>query len=408
MSNKRNLIIIGAGIEQIEAYIQAKKLGLTVIGTDINPNAPAFQYSDYQIIASTRDVKSTVDSVIKFNESININGVMTVANDVPLTVASVAESLNLPSITIKLAEICSNKHTMKRCLMEKNITTPSYEIIHSKDDLEDLLSHWGYPIIIKPVDGRGSRGVIFIRDEDDLNYYDHSVSTSKKDYLLAEKFIEGIQLSTESIIYKGSCHTAAISHRNYDQIENLKPFIIENGGVIPAKLTDNEEISVHKIIEETAKAIGLENGTIKCDIVMSEDGPSIIEFALRLSGGYFATDQIPKSRGVNLIKQTIKLSLGEDLVEKELKPKNICSIGIRYFFPEPGRIVSIEGYDELDELDWISNKQLYLKVGDIVPFPENHTIRTGFIHAIGETYDEAETRAIKASKSVHIRTKPLE
>jgi formate-dependent phosphoribosylglycinamide formyltransferase (GAR transformylase) len=72
VSNKRNLIIIGAGIEQIEAYIQAKKLGLTVIGTDINPNAPAFQYSDYQIIASTRDVKSTVDSIIKFNESINI------------------------------------------------------------------------------------------------------------------------------------------------------------------------------------------------------------------------------------------------------------------------------------------------------------------------------------------------
>ena len=408
MSNKKNLLIIGAGIEQIEAYTQAKKLGLTVIGTDANPDAPAFKYCDYRIIASTRNVKETVDAVIKFNKSIIINGVMTVANDVPLTVASVAEHLNLPSIPIKLAKICSNKYRMKKYLVKRNVATPSYEIVFSKDDLENLLSRWGYPLIIKPVDGRGSRGVVLIRDKDDLKYYEHSKSMSTEDYLLAEKFIEGIQLSTESIIYNGNCYTAAISHRNYDQIEKLKPFIIENGGVIPAKLTDYEEISVYKIIEETAKVIGLENGTIKCDIVMSEDGPSIIEFALRLSGGYLSTDQIPRSRGVNLVKQTIKLSLGEDLDEKELKPKNICSIGIRYFFPEPGRIISIDGFNELDKLDWIVKKQLNLKVDDIISFTKDHTTRAGFVYAIGETYEEAEARAIKASRSVHIRTKPLE
>ena len=63
MSERKNLLIIGAGKEQIEAYIQAKKLGLNVIGSDINPNAPGFKYSDHQIIASTRDVKETIDAV---------------------------------------------------------------------------------------------------------------------------------------------------------------------------------------------------------------------------------------------------------------------------------------------------------------------------------------------------------
>ncbi len=406
MSERKNLLIIGAGKEQIEAYIQAKKLGLNVIGSDINPNAPGFKYSDHQIIASTRDVKETMDAVSSFNKKFTINGVMTVANDVAFTVASVAKILNLPSIPIKLAEICSNKLLLKKYLVKKNIATPNYEKIYSKNDLKDLLFRWGYPIIIKPVDGRGARGVILIRDENDLYYYDHSKSTTNQDYLLAEKFTKGIQLSTESIIFNQKIFTAAISERNYDQIDNLRPFIIENGGVIPARLNQTENVSVHKIIEDTVRAIGLKNGTIKCDIVLSEKGPSIIEFALRLSGGYLATDQIPRSRGINIVKQVIKLSLGEDLDEKELKPKDICSIGIRFFFPKPGKIISIDGFDELDKSNWIIKKQLNLKVGDIVPAQENHTTRAGFVYAIGETKEDAETRAIKASKSVYIKTKP--
>ncbi len=405
MKDKKNLLIIGAGSEQIEAYIQAKNLGHNVIGTDVNPNAPAFKYSDNQIIVSTRDIKGTVEAVSKFNESVMINGVMTVANDVALTVACVAEKLKLPSIPVKLAEICSNKFKMKKYLTEKNIITPIYEKIYSKDKLEKLLNKWGYPIIIKPVDGRGARGVVFIRDKEDLKYYDHSVASSKKKYLLAEKFIDGIQLSTESIIYNQKVYTVAISHRNYDQIDNLKPFIIENGGVIPAKLSKNEEISVLKMIEEIVKAIGLKNGTIKCDIVIGENGPNLIEFALRLSGGYLATDQIPRSSGVNLIKQVIKLSLGEALDEKELKPKKICSIGIRFFFPNPGKIISVDGFNELDKFGWIIKKKLNFKVGDHVPFPENHASRVGFVYAIGDNYEEAESRALKASKSVKIVTK---
>ena len=73
------------------------------------------------------------------------------------------------------------------------------------------------------------------------------------------------------------------------------------------------------------------------DIVMSEDGPLIIEIALRPSGGYFSTEQIPRSRGINLVRQVIKLAIGDTLQKDEIIPKNICSIGIRYF-PEPGKI----------------------------------------------------------------------
>ena len=147
--------------------------------------------------------------------------------------------------------------------------------------------------------------------------------SSEKDYLLVEKYISGKQFSSESLIYDGICYTSAISERNYDQLDNLRPFVIENGGVIPANISKNDEDSINNTLEDLASKIGLKNGTIKGDIVMSEDGPLIIEVALRLSGGYFSTEQIPRSRGINLVRQVIKLAIGDTLQKDEIIPKNI-------------------------------------------------------------------------------------
>ena len=86
----RSLLIIGAGIEQVYAYKLGKKMGFKVIGTDENPNAPAFQYADYKLTVSTRKHLDTLNAVKKFKHYSSIKGVMTLANDVPYTVAYVA------------------------------------------------------------------------------------------------------------------------------------------------------------------------------------------------------------------------------------------------------------------------------------------------------------------------------
>ena len=110
---KKTLLIIGAGREQIPAYQIAKKMGLTVIGTDRNPNAPAFDFADQKLICSTRDANHTLETVLEFSKKKSINGVMTIANDVPFTVALVANTLSLPGISLQSARYASNKILMK-------------------------------------------------------------------------------------------------------------------------------------------------------------------------------------------------------------------------------------------------------------------------------------------------------
>ena len=174
--------------------------------------------------------------------------------------------------------------------------------------------------------------------------------------------------------------------------------------MLPADIGKGTAKAIEEVVAAAAGAMGISNGTVKGDIVMSSGGPLVIELAARLSGGYLCTDQIPIARGVDLVAQTIKLCLGNELDIEELKPRDICKIGIRYFFPEPGRIERISGFDELTKLGWVSKKMLFMGVGDVVESPSNHTKRVGFVHTTGKTFKEATQRAVEAAAMVKIET----
>lgn len=406
--NKKTLLIIGGGIEQVRAYELAREMGLVVVGTDLDPSAPALELADHKIIASTRDEQETLREVVKFNANHRIDGVMTLANDVPLTVATVAVELGLKGIPVRSARLASDKLLMKEVFVGDGVPVPDFCEILNVKDIDECVARWGYPIVVKPNDGRGSRGVLRLTAGVDHSWaFTHAKENSDSGRVIAEKFIDGPQYSTESMVYKGVCYTASVSERNYELLDAYAPNIIENGGVLPADIDVLTKDAIEDVVARAASAMGITDGTVKGDIVLSPAGPLVIELAARLSGGYLCTDQIPLARGVDLVRQTIKLCLGEELELEDLKPRDICKMGIRYFFPKPGRIVSVSGFDELSRFDWISKKMMFLGVGDVVEPPSNHTKRAGFVHTTGATFEEAASRAVEAVAMVKIETVPL-
>jgi len=407
--SKKLLLIIGGGIEQIKAYELAREMGYTVVGSDQNLKAPALKLADYRIRASTRNVVETLGAVKVFErETHKISGVMTLANDVPLTVATVAKELNLSGIPIQSAKIASDKILMKNCLKKSGVSLPPYKEIFSVADLKRMVKSWGYPLVIKPSDSRGSRGVLRITSKIDPEWaFDYALANSSNKRVLVEKFIKGIQLSAESFIYKGTCYTAACSQRNYEYLLRLSPFIIENGGVLPANLSKNALTKIDEILQKCASSLGIKNGTIKGDLILTKKGPVVIEIATRLSGGFLCTDQIPKATGVDLVRQTIKLAMGEKIELSDLKPQNLCSIGVRYLFPDPGKVTNIKGFKELGTYSWILKKLLYIRKGSIIRPYTDHTRRAGLVMAIGQNRKQAQDRVRKAVESINISTAPL-
>ncbi len=387
-------MIIGAGREQIPAYQLAKKMGLFVIGTDRNPDAPAFSFADKKLICSTRDANHTLETVLEYSKNNEIDAVMTIANDVPYTVALVADSLNLPSIPIQSARFASNKILMKDCFKKKNIATPKSDILGNKKDFLDLVSKKKFPLILKPSDGRGSRGVLYLDESVDLDWawnFVFDVSSNKE--LMLEEYIIGDQLSVEGIFVNKKYHVISYSDRNYDNLQETKPFIVEDGGIIPSKYKDEKLLQkISLLIENASKSLGIDFGSVKADIVLSNNEPMIIELAARLSGNYLATHHIPWSYGINIVELVIKTALGEKISESDLIPTRKKYHGVRYFFPDPGFITDIEGLGDVNSLDYVKILEIFHDVGSTQPIIRGHVDRAGHIICEADTYSDALTR----------------
>ena len=393
----KKIVLIGAGREQVQAYRQAKEMGLHVVGTDMDPEAPAFSEADDVLICSTRDVEETLASIKAYAASHPVHGVMTVANDVPYTVARVARELKLPGIPPECALLVANKISMKQKFLAKNVATPAFTICCSKSEfLEHYQPEKGLKIL-KPSDGRGSRGVLFLDGTTDPNWaWDESYQHSENGILMLEDFLGGPQLSVEGLMIENHYHAIAFADRNYDNMEMTKPYIVEDGGIIPTRFPDEQLLPVQNLIENASRSMGIHWGPVKADIVLTEDGPYIIELAARLSGNYLATHHIPMAYGINIVDAMIRMTLGEPINTEELKPKWKKYLGVRYFFPDEGVIESISGVSTVRKLDYVKYLDIYTKVGATQLPIQNHTTRAGTIICEGSSYKEAFSRVESA------------
>jgi len=405
--NGKTILIIGGGIESIPGLKIAKSIGLTTVVSDMNIDAPAFNYCDHKIISSTYDFNNTAKLAKQFNEDIKkIDGVISLAADVPYTVSFVSEKLNLKSNSTDVAILSSDKFLMKKTFEKKNIPIPKFWKISSLKEFINISKDHGLPLIIKPLDGRGSRGVLLVTSKNDLKLaYNESLKFSKDNYLLVEQFLAGQQISTEALIINGVGYPIGFSDRNYEYLNKFSPYIIENGGDMPTSLNDLEKKIIAKTAIEAGLSMGVTNGVVKGDMVLTKEGPKVIEIATRLSGGWFSSDQIPLNSGINIVEYAIKIALNIRFNPNELIPKIDAGVAIRYFFPDEGEICKIENLDFLLDKDYIYKFDLFFKVGDHIEQITDHTKRAGYVITIGKDKKEAVDRAEEIINTIKIITK---
>lgn len=402
----KTLWIVSGGAEAIPGIVRAKEMGLHVVVSDGSAAAPGFQYADDAVVASTYDIDATVQAASDFNRTNRrIDGVISIASDVPVTVASVAQELGLPGIDVEAARLACDKLAMKQCFAKHSIPIPWFSEIESLEQLTDIVARRGYPLIIKPVDSRGSRGVLRLMEQHDLAWaYNYSKGYSPANRVMVEEYLSGNQVSTEALIVNGQGFTSGFSDRNYEFLDRFSPYIIENGGHQPSVLTEHQQRDLADTAIKAGLAMGIQNGVAKGDMVMTADGPKVIEIAARLSGGWFCTDQIPLGTGVDLVENAIKMALGEELDTSLLIPKWRKGVAIRYFFPPSGKVRSIENAEKFTGCPWVYKIGFFVKPDDEIFPVTDHTKRAGFVITTGDTRDEAIARAQEVTNTIRIVT----
>ena len=173
---------------------------------------------------------------------------------------------------------------------------------------------------------------------------------------------------------------------------------------MPTSLSNYQKKQVEKISINAGLSLGVKNGIIKGDMVLTSDGPKVIEIATRLSGGYFSSDQIKLNTGVNIVKYAINIATGTKFDINNLIPRFNKGVAIRYFFPKPGKIINIKNLDFIKSQKYIHKFKLFVKVGDEIKNVTDHTKRSGFVITTGKDKEDAISNAKKVIDKVIIET----
>ncbi|PIC77128.1 lactate dehydrogenase [Sporosarcina sp. P19] len=373
----KKILIIGAGTLQIPAIIEAKKMGLKVATFDFDKNAPGFELADEAYVISTIDI----DNALKKAKEINPDGVMTLASDMPLrTVAAIAKELDLCAVSEETAYAATNKAMMREQLKEYGVPIPLFYKVTTKSQFDKRVNQFrGKKFIVKPSDSSGSKGVYLCDDHTDMSHvYDYSMAYSNAGEILIEEYMIGQEVSVETFAVNGQINVITIT----DKITTGPPFFVEMGHTQPSKLSVEVQEQIRDIAISANKALNIQSGPSHVEIIVTQEGPKVVELGARLGGDNITTHLVPLSTGVNLVRACIKESLKE---EPDLRRSLNKSAAIHYLKCPIGQITSITGLEVVKKIDRVIELKLFRKIGDTVTEVQNSNERIGYFICIGDS-----------------------
>lgn len=298
--DKRTILIFGVGELQKSIILKAKDMGLFVVGID--PCADAICRNDVDAfeVVGGQDFEGTLAVARKYD----VSAVLTAATDKPLVMmARIAKTLDLPFYTEDTAVWSTDKYQMKQRFIHGGVPCARGRLIHHSDDAKDLY----FPVICKPRDNSGSRGVKLCRNIEELQEcINEALQYSRMDTVLVEEFIEGQEYSIEALHYDGKSEVIQFTEKRTTPF----PYNVELGHVQPANLTYEQKDSIRDIIVKIASCMNFVNCSSHTELKINERGIFVIETSPRLGGDYITSTLTPLSTGVNIEEQLINISIG--------------------------------------------------------------------------------------------------
>lgn len=389
----KKLMIVGASVLQLPAIQKAKEMGLHVAVVDFNPKAIGIPYADKYYNASTMDEDAVLDAAEDFRP----DGIMTLATDMPMRgVAKTSDILHLHSISYETAVKATDKHDMIKAFKEHGVPSPWFFAVDSLDQLKAYESDVSFPCIIKPTDNAGSHGVAKVFSfQELLKTYEYAHASSRHGQVIVEEYLDGPEVSVEVMVVNGDVHILQIT----DKITTGAPHFVEMGHTQPSRLPSETQDAIRQVAIAACEAVGIDKGPAHVEMKVTNRGPVMIELGARMGGDNITTHLVPLSTGIDMVRSTIEVALGNIPV---IEPTLHCGSAIRYFDVPFGVIKSIENEEEAKLVPGVKSIIFTKKAGErSIPITCSND-RIGFVIAQGSTAEEAVKACEEAIKCVHV------
>ena len=300
---KKKLAIIGASYLQLPLVEKAKDMGVETI---------CFAWEDGAVCKDLCDrfyPVSTVDKeeILRICRDEKIDGITTIASDVAtLTVCYVAEQMGLVGNPDKYSQTTTNKFLMRQCFMEHCIPSPNF--CESNGTVPEAVMSFLFPVIVKPTDRSGSRGVEKVENVSGVSKaLERACSESFQKKAIIEEFVDGREISVESISFAGQHYVLQIT----DKITTEAPFFVELEHHQPSSLPDDIKNQVKAIVLEALDALHIQFGASHSELKITSDGDiKVIEIGARMGGDFIGSHLVQLSTGYDFLKGVIEIALG--------------------------------------------------------------------------------------------------
>ncbi len=389
-------MIIGASVLQLPAILKAKEMGLYVGVADYNPQAIGIQYADEFFNASTMDEDAVLAAALEFKP----DGIMTLATDMPMRgVAKVSETLGLHSISYNTAVKATDKFEMIKAFKANDVASPWFFTVDSLDELKALENQLSYPCIMKPTDNAGSHGVVLAQCFDDLlQSYEYSHASARHGRVILEEYLQGNEVSVEVMVVDGKVSILQIT----DKLTTGAPHFVEMGHSQPTRHPLETQQAIKDLAIQACQAVGIDQGPAHVEMMVTKRGPVMIELGARMGGDNITTALVPLSTGIDMVKATIDVALGN---MPDIEQKCQCGSAIRYLEAPKGVIASITGVEEAKQTPHVKDVIMTKAVGDPSTPIHCSNDRIGSVIAQAATAEEAVKACEKAMKLIKIEIK---
>lgn len=389
MAERKAVLIFGVGTLQQSIIQRAKRMGLFTVGIDPLEDAACRGDVDAYEVVGGKDFEGTCAVVEKYG----INAIVTSATDKPLVMmARVAERYGFPFYSIETAEWSTDKYQMKQRFIEGGIPCAKGRLVKSAKEVDDF----EFPVIVKPRDNSGSRGVKLCRDKHELeSAIAEALPFSHLDTVLVEEFIVGNEYSIESLHHNGKNEVIQFTEKKTTPF----PYNVELGHKQPANLTETQKDTIRELISRIAQCMHFEHSPSHTELKINENGIFIIETSPRLGGDYITSTLVPLSTGINMEDQLLKMALGE-MVDTQSGRVDMAS-GISFFCLPEGVVEYIDPkiYEFVSSTK-INKFELKLKEGDEVHQITSSLDRYGEVIIEGKDRKEVDDELRKIALSV--------
>lgn len=318
----RKLAIIGASYFQMPLIEKAKEMGLETHVFSWGIRDVGQKEADYFYRTSIVEKQKILNKCLE----LGIDGICSIASDLAVpTVNYVASNMGLYGNSIESSNKSTNKHLMRLAFEERGDPSPKSIKVNINTNLERL--KLCYPVIIKPTDRSGSRGVCKLDNEEGIvQAVERAVSESFEKYALIEEYVEGKEYSVECLSFKGVHHFLALT----EKFTTGQPYYIEKAHIEPANIDEKTTGRILRIVFRALDTLEIKNGASHSEIKINDGGEiKIIEIGARMGGDCIGSDLVRYSTGIDYTQAVIEVALGiEPKLERRSEPIPVKSVFI--------------------------------------------------------------------------------